>query len=116
MEALLDAQHGAATLLVGLIVILALHLVMKVGELIWDIIKDKNKDSKTEITEISMALRQNTDAVRELRVQISVLQQELVELQKLKIDTSKLFSAVKIMSGKRWPNLRKAVEADLLPK
>lgn len=117
MESLVDSQHGSTALIAGLVIILALHLVMKVGEMVFEIYRDKNKDSKNEITEISMALRQNTDAVRELRVQISFLQQELEAVKKLKIDTDKLFSIVKeSMPRKKWQSLRKIAEDVVPPK
>lgn len=116
MEALIDSEHGVAVLLAGITVVLCLHLFLKIGEFLWEIFKKKNEGSEEHISKIDLALTQNTRAVQELRIQVQLLERELIEVHKFKSDSQKLFSAVKIMAGKQWPRVRKAMEEDALPK
>jgi uncharacterized protein YlxW (UPF0749 family) len=115
VNALINSQDGIPALLASIAVVLSLHLVVTLGKFAFDVFKKKSEKSDQEITEISLALNRNTDAVRQLQVQISVLEQELKEVRKFKLDTQRLFSAVKIMAGKKWPEIRKALEAEALP-
>lgn len=116
MENLIDTQHGFSVLLVSIIVLLAFQLLARVGEFLWKLSTQRSSSTDSEITKIDLALTQNTQAVRELRIQIGILERELAEVHKFKSDSQKLFSAVKIMAGKRWPEVRKAMEDDALPK
>ncbi len=116
MENLLESQHGIAAILASIAVLLCLHFLKGVGEFLFELFKKKAEDTGKEITQISLALNQNTQAVRDLRIQIGVLERELVEVHKFKSDSQKLFSAIKIIAGKRWPDVRKAMEEDYIPK
>lgn len=116
MNSLIDSEHGIAALLASIAVVLCLHLVLGIGKLVLTAFKKKVEKSDTEITQISLALHQNTEAVRELRIQIGVLERELKDMHKVKVDTQRLFSAVKIMAGKKWVEIRKAIAADNLPR
>ncbi len=104
----LFARHG----ILAIVVMLALHLVMRIVQFLFDILKKKNEQAEKNVTEISLALQQNTGAVRELRIQMGILERELGEIHKFKIDTKRLFSAVKIMAGPKWSQVRKAMEDD----
>lgn len=116
MEGLVQNQHGISYFMVGAIVLLALNIFARVGEFLWNLATHKSKSTDTEISKIDLALTQNTQAVREVRIQIGMLERELNEVRKLNADIQKLFSALKIMAGKRWPEVRKAMEDDVLPK
>lgn len=114
MEQLL-AKEGVA----GLIVILCLHLLLNIGKFIYHFFDKKRADTdratELKITKVDLTLQQLNDATRELRVQIGILERELKEVAKFKSDSQKLFSAVKIIAGKRWPEVRKAMLEDDLP-
>jgi hypothetical protein len=116
MTELLVSEHGFAVLLVGVIILLALNLITRVGEFVFKLIEKKNHGTDTQIREITMTLTQNTDAVREVRVILSVIQQELGEVKKFKADTDLAFTAIKKLAGKDWPKLRKAIEEERPPK
>ncbi len=116
MESLLDSQHGVSYILTSIAVLLCLHLFKGVGEFLFELFKKKAEDTGKEISEISLALTQNTQAVRELRIQIGILERELSEVHKFKTDTQRVFAAIKFMAGKRWPIVRKAMEEDHIPK
>lgn len=111
MEALIESQHGVT----ALIIILALHLVAKMGEFLFHLLKKKTEGSDHQITRLDLALTQNTQVVRELRIQIQQLERELGDVHKLNADIQKLFSAVKYMAGKKWPEIHKKLTQDNLP-
>lgn len=112
MESLFESQHGVA----AIVIMLGLHLLAKVGEFLFELFKKKEDGSEKQISKLDLALTQNTQAVRELRIQVQLLERELMEVHKFKADSQKLFSAIKIMAGKQWPRVRKAMEEDALPK
>lgn len=111
----LIAKHGIE----GLVIILCVHLVFNVGKFVFHLFDKKRADTEKatdhKITKLDLTLQQFDGAVRELRVQIGLLEKELIEVHKFKSDSQKLFSAVKILAGKRWPEVRKALLEDGLP-
>lgn len=108
----LNLEHGV----LGLLIILALQFVLSLFKLLWAVFKGKEKSTDAQITKIDLTLTQFDNAVRELRVQIGLFERELIEVHKFKADSQKLFSAIKIMAGKDWPKIRKAMEEDALPE
>lgn len=116
MEGLLDPKYGIA----GLLVVMCLHLIFNVIKFTVSFYRTetKKKDAATDakLTKLDLTLQQFDGSVREFRVQIGLLDAELKEVAKFKSDSQKLFSAVKIMAGKQWPKIRKAMEEDVLPK
>ncbi len=117
MESLItNPQNGVIPLLGGIAVVLCLQLVVRIGQFVFELMKKKNENSDSKIVEISTSLQQNTVAVNELRTMIRGLERELSELHRYRMDTQKLFSAVKLMAGKKWPEIRKAMEDDIFPK
>jgi hypothetical protein len=116
MTELLGSEHSFTVIFVGIIVLLALNLIMRIGEFVFKLIEKKSHGTDTQIKEITMALTQNTDAVREVRVHLSVIQQELLEVKKFKSDSDMLFTAIKVIAGEKWPEVRKAIQEDRPPK
>ena len=110
MEGLLDG-HSFNSFMVAVVVLLALNLVARIGQFLWNLATHKSKTTDGEISKIDLALTQNTQAVRELRIQVQLLERELGEVHKFKSDSQKLFSAIKIMAGKRWPEVQHQVAA-----
>jgi len=115
MEGLIDTQHGAGVLLVGLIIILALHLFMSMGKFAFEVFRKKEETKEKNFTEVSLALNQNTHAVRELRIQLGILEREINEMTELKTSVNRLFSAIKIVAGPKWPEVRKEISDDDIP-
>ncbi len=116
MDLLTNPQNGMIPLLAGIAVVLSLQLVVRVGQFVFELMKKKTETSDSKIIEMSTSLQQNTSAVNELRTLIRGLERELAEIHKYRMDTQKLFSAVKLMAGKKWPEIRKAMEDDIFPK
>lgn len=119
MEGLLDSPHSVG----AICVLLSLHLLVKIGEFAFSLLKKKNETTEKQINEISqrvneisLALTQNTQAARDLRIQIGILEREITDLAKLKMDTNKLFSVVKILAAAKWPKISKMVATDIANK
>lgn len=109
MEALLDTKNGVASLLASICALLAFHLLFKVGEFLWEILKKKNEVSEQTFEKLTAALQVNTRAVHELKTQIHGIERDLSEIPKLKLDLKRLFSAVKTISGDKWPSIRREI-------
>lgn len=78
--------------------------------------RKKSEASDSKVQQISDALNLNTSANNELRLKLEILQVSIGDINRLKVDIQKLFSVVKIIAGKRWPEVRKAMEEDIFPK
>lgn len=111
----IDSQHGVGVLLVSIALLLCFQLIARVGEFLWKLSAKKAEVSDKTVSEISLALSSNTNAVRELRIQMGILERELGEIQKFKTDRNRLFAAVKALAGPKWAEIRKAMAEDDIP-
>lgn len=88
-------------LLAGLLLVLCFHLIMKVMAFAFETFKKKS--------ETTDKLGVN---VREISTRLSALERDMNEILKFKHDFRRLFTAVKVLSGDKWPEIRKAVLED----
>ncbi len=96
--------------------LLLLQLIVAIGKFLWELLKKKTDDAQQQMSRIELALQQNTQAVRDIRIQMGVLDRDLSKVHDLSKDIQNISSAVKYMAGKRWPAIRKAVADDTPPK
>lgn len=66
MENLIDSNHGAATLIASLVVLLALNLVFGVSKFIWNISSKKQQNIEEDIKKIKVDLRRIFNIARYL--------------------------------------------------
>ncbi len=99
-------------LLAGLIIILALHLIVKVAEFIVDVLKKKNELTEKNIAHLISALSLNTEAVHALEVRMRKVEDQITEASKIKIDIRRLFLAIKVLAGDQWTDLKKSITED----
>jgi hypothetical protein len=116
MDNLIDSQHGIGMLLATVVIFLGLHFILNTAKLVISLLKEKSDGSNQHLTKLDLTLAQVNDSVRDLRIQLGILERELGEVHKFKSDTQKIFSAIKFMAGEDWPRIRKALEEDGLPK
>lgn len=116
MDNFIDSQHGIGVLLSSIAVVLALHLFVQLGKFVFELMKSKSRATDEQLLDLSSALQQNTGAIGQLSTDFRRLERELGEIGKYRMDTQKLFSAVKIVAGDRWPEIRKAMEDDIFPR
>ncbi len=112
MEQFLVSQFTGS----GIVVLLSLHLVIQVGKFVFAMFKTKEKASDEKLMQLSASVQQNTNATAQLSSDFRRMERELGEISKYRTDTQKLFSSVKILAGKRWPEIRKAMEDDTFSK
>lgn len=103
MEGLVETGHGPTVLIAGLVIVLCLHLVVKFLEIGLKIFQKKSE--ATDQTKI--------DVIR-LEHELKNINKNLRELLKLKDDVNNAFTAIKIMAGKKWPEISKRVREDRL--
>ena len=95
----MDTANGLAGLLASVCVLLALQLLFKVGEFLWNMKREKDKVSETTVAKL-------VEAVRDLECEIKKATTAVSELPKLKLDLRRLYLAAKILAGDRWPEVR----------
>lgn len=111
MEKLLESG-SVGGLLAGVVVLLALQLFAKIGEVVL-----KSREKKDEITEsgiekLSAALQQNTFASEKLEHRMKAVEHSISDVTKMKLDMGRLYTAVKLIAGDRWPAMRKIIMDD----
>lgn len=118
LEATID-QHSGSGVLTAIVLVLCLHLLFGIGKFVFSLFKHKAENSDKQITQHSLELTQNTQALRELRIQLGVIERELIDMRKHGPDINKVFSAVKFIASKagyEWSEVRKAMEDDSIPR
>ncbi len=110
MESLIDSQHGASTLLAGLVIILCLHLVLKLAQFLYEMARKKNELSERNIESLSNSLKTAIDSIQSTNSRLAAVERDLNEVLKFKLDFRRLFSAVKYIAGDKWPEAKKAMK------
>lgn len=110
MEGLIDTQHGTSALLAGIVVVLCLHLLAKIGEFLFEMFKKKEETTEKNLERLTEALKANTELVQKLDSRITAIERDLNEVLKFRIDFRRLFSAVKFIAGDQWPEAKKAMK------
>jgi hypothetical protein len=89
----LSEKGGAACF--GLLVLL------KIGELVWNYAKERNKVTTDTLTAHTVALEKNT-------TQLITTQ---IDVKKLRVDMRHAFLALKEIAGNKWPVIAEKIEA-----
>ncbi len=121
MESLIDSKNGVTVLLAGLIIMLALHLFLKLGEFIFKVFEKKEelKEStmvnlKVSIDHLSTALATNIQATHILEDRMRSVEGGLSEFSKVKTNVRQAFAALKFLAGEDWPKIKKEIIEDNL--
>jgi adenylate cyclase len=112
MEHILNSQQSIPGLLAGIIIILGFHLMAKIGEFLWSLVKKKAELSEKSIERLTVALKINTEAIHKLENKLTAIERDLAEVPKFKTDLRRLFAAVKYMAGTEWNEIRKVIMDD----
>lgn len=98
----IDTQHGISGLLVSVCILLTAQLLWKVGEFLWKMKEKKDQLSEESVHHLTKAVESNTKAIEELGDKVA-------KIPKYEVDLKRLFSAVKLVAGERWPKIRKEI-------
>lgn len=115
MESFIDTQHGIPTLLASIAVVLALHLVFKLGEFVWKLSQKDSEKNLQSLQKLIAALESNSKEVEKLSCSMKEIEKDLAEMPKFKLDLRRVFTAVKLLSGDRWQKIRDDIMEDELP-
>lgn len=109
----IDKEHGMSGLLASIAVILALHLVVRVGKFLWDMKVEKEKLSERTVKDLVSTVEDNTKTVEQLSHELRKVEAALADIPKIKLDLRRLYSAIKIVAGDDWPAIRAEITQDL---
>lgn len=105
----IDTQNGITGLLASVCVLMSFQFLLKLGEFIWKLKKEKDQLSEQGVAKLAQSMESNTAAIQHLESQLKSLQSTMAEIPKVKIDMKRLFSAVKALAGDEWPRIRKEI-------
>lgn len=103
---------SVAGLLAAMVVMLALQLVTKFGEIVLRSREKKDAVTESGIDKLSSAVQHNTFASEKLEQRIKALEHTFSDVTKVKVDMGRLYTAVKLLCGDEWPKIRKVIMDD----
>lgn len=96
----------------GLCVILTLSILLRVAEFLWSLREKKDNLSEASIKSLTLAMQENTQAMRHLDLRLGALEKSVGELPKFKTDIRRFYTAIKEVAGDRWPRIRDEIMKD----
>lgn len=102
MEEILNGAHGIP----AICVLLALHLVFKIGEFAWSLKREKEKVSERSLQKHGVLLDANTRAIQKLEAKLERVELILLEVPKYKLDMRRVWFVTKRLAGAKWPDIR----------
>lgn len=95
-----------------MLIIGSLHLITKVGEFVFGIVKSKNDITEKSIENLTNFISGNTEALHRLEERMRSVETELKGFDSTKLNVRKLFAAVKAVAGADWPLVKQAIIDD----
>jgi hypothetical protein len=105
MEKLLESPNSLPGTLTVIAALLSCHLLFKMGEFLWEILKRKSEVSEQTIQKLAVSLDFNTRATDKLELRLGQIEKDLSDNPRLKRDLDRLFIAVKIIAGDEWERI-----------
>lgn len=112
MDKLLDLKDNVPGSLVGICVILTLHLFFKIVEFLQQMQRKKESANDQAIKDLTKAVQENTQATEKLGLRLNEIEKLITELPKLKLDLRRFYSAIKLVAGDKWPQIRDEILKD----
>lgn len=109
---LFNSNQGVSGLLASVCLLLTFQVLLKVGEFLWRLKKEKDQLSEATLSKLVSAMDENTKAIKKLEGEIQKLELTFAEFPKIKLDLKRLFSAVRIVAGSNWPSVREEIMKD----
>lgn len=102
MEMNLDTQHGIASLLISIVILLSINVLKEIVKFAYKVWKKKDELSEQTIKDLTDQLKRNTKAVQSLDV----------DLRKYQKDLNLAYRFIKELAGEKWPSIKKSVMED----
>lgn len=80
IAALLNTSNGISGLLASLCVLLSLQIVIKVGDFLWKLQKEKFQISEETVKKLSSSMEQNTKAISYLEGRLKSLEHTILKI------------------------------------
>jgi hypothetical protein len=112
MMNLIDNDHGIVTFLATITFTLIINSGIGLFKFVWNLFQKKGELSEKSITDLTVALQNNTQSVKQLEHRIVEAEKMISELPKLKNDLRRLFIAMKIVSGEKWADIYKIIKEE----
>lgn len=116
MEHLIDGQSGPTSLIAGLVIVLAIQVILKVGEFIFRLFEKKEElkeatiqNLKISIDNLCTNLAMNIEATHRLEERMRTVEGGVTEVANMKTNVRKAFAALKFLAGDEWPQIKKEV-------
>lgn len=105
-------KDGISGAIVSLCVLLALHLVVKVGEFLWKMKEKRDSVSDATVDKLTIAVDKMTYSLETLQVRCGTLEKSISDIDKIKTDLRRAFTAVRLLAGEDWTKIRKELDED----
>lgn len=121
MESLIDSQHGPTVLIACLVIVLALHFFLKLGQFAFKVFEKKEELKETTINNLrnsidnlTTAIATNIEATHRLEERMRSVEGGVSEFTKVKTNVRQAFAALKFLAGDDWPRIKKEIIEDQL--
>ncbi len=94
---------------IALVVLVALHLVVRVGQFLWTFKEKKDAITESGIEELSKAVRACTATIEKLECRIKSVEVMITDVNKIKVDLRRAYVAIRLITGDRWTQIRKII-------
>lgn len=108
MDEAFFSKYGLA----GILILLTLNVLVKVGAFIMKQKEKKDSLSEDTIKQLLNSVQQSTIAIAHLEMRLKTFEQNLNDLPKFKTDIRRFYTAMKVLSGEKWPDIRKEIIED----
>lgn len=108
MEKAFSLEYGIG----GLCVLFTLMVMLKVGEFLWKLREKKETLSEAAVKDLTLAMQANTAATQHLDHRLQQIEKMVVDVPKFKTDLRRFYTALKILGGDRWPQVRDEIMKD----
>ena len=108
MEQIFDGKGGVSQLIAGLIVVLSLNIIIKVGELFFKSYKEKDQLTESAVRSLTEALQKTTASVIRLDQRIHQVEEQLTDLPKFKVELRRIIEMIRSLAGPKWPEVKQA--------
>lgn len=103
---------GTPGLLAAITVMLACHLLFKIGDFLWKFKKEKDTVTERSITHLSSTMQHNTSAMENLESRIKTLEHTIADVTRFKSEIRRLYAAIKLIAGDEWAVIRQSIAED----
>lgn len=100
------------SLISSLAVILALNLIFAVGKFVFELVKKKSDDSDKSLARLTALRESDSVSLAKMDTKLAEIEKDLHEIREIKKHLRRIFTAVKLLSGEKWADIRKVIMED----